>query len=94
LPKSKIAEIYKKVSVNKKALELPQLKEALPYLGLEYAKNKTREVEARLSEIKTLLEHPNNQVKLEKSLLQMINKNRFYADRKRQKQVAIPENID
>jgi hypothetical protein len=33
-------------------------------------------------------------VKLEKSLLQMINKNRFYADRKRQKQVAIPENID
>jgi len=38
LSKARIGEIYKKVSVNKKSLELHQFKDALPLLGLEYAK--------------------------------------------------------
>ena len=54
---------------------------------------KTTECEYRLSEIKQVLEHPHNKVKLGPSIMQLIDKNEIYTTRKKAKQEAIPQVI-
>lgn len=47
LPKTKIADLFKKASVNGGSLEVPEFKEALRVLGKEYSKAKLRENKER-----------------------------------------------
>lgn len=60
LSKSKIVEIFKQVSKEQTSLNLEQFEHALPIIAIEYSKEKTRELKARLKQIKNTLEYPDN----------------------------------
>jgi len=51
LPKSKISEIFKKVSISCQELEIPEFKSAVEMMGKEYSKEKLTEHRARLTEL-------------------------------------------
>lgn len=73
--KKKIMDIFLGVSNNKKPLSFDQFKEALLLLAFEYSRAKTKEIKARLREIKFVLEYPENQpfIKLTESIEKAIN---------------------
>ena len=73
--KKKIMDIFLGVSNNKKPLSFDQFKEALPLLAFEYSRAKTKEIKARLREIKFVLEYPENHpfIKLPESIEKAIN---------------------
>ena len=52
LPKSKIQECYKGVSINKMPLSLEQFKLLIPILGEVFLRSKVEEIKCRLREIK------------------------------------------
>ncbi len=60
LPKSKILEIYLKVSKDKKPIDFEQFKEIVEILCFEYSKSKSREIKEWLWEIKEVLNYPEN----------------------------------
>lgn len=64
LPKTRISDVYTRVSKTRQSLNLDQFKETLPHLGLEYAKAKTVEIQCRLREMKHVMEYPKNKEKL------------------------------
>jgi len=55
LPKSKISDLFKKVSINCGSLEVPEFKEAMRVMGKEYAKAKLRENKERLRLVKKVI---------------------------------------
>lgn len=73
--KQKILDIFTEVSNNKKPLSFEQFKNALPLLAFEYSRAKTKEIKARLREIKQVLEYPDNQpfIKIPESIEKAIN---------------------
>jgi hypothetical protein len=75
LVKKKIMDIFLGVSNNKKPLSFEQFKKALPLLAFEYSRAKTKEIKARLREMKFVLEYPENQpfIKLAESIEKAIN---------------------
>lgn len=60
LPKSKIVDIYKRVSKQQTSLVVEQFEEVLPIVAVEFCQEKSREVKARLRELKNVLEYPEN----------------------------------
>jgi len=60
MPRSKIIEVFKKVSPNLTSLTLEQFKASLPHLAMEHAKAKIRELKYKMQEIKFVLEFPQN----------------------------------
>ncbi len=60
LPKSKILEIFIKVSKDKKLLDYDQFKQIVPILCYEYSLSKSKEIKERLREIKEVLIYPDN----------------------------------
>lgn len=64
IPKSKIHECYKKISVNKNALDLQQFKAIFPLLGHELVEANKKEIKYRLREIKYVLEYPDNRAEV------------------------------
>lgn len=60
LSKNKLADIFKQVSKQQTSLQLEQFEQALPLIAIEYSKEKSREIKARLKEIKNILEYPEN----------------------------------
>lgn len=93
IPKSKIGEVYTKVSTNRQSLNHDQFKQALPHLGLEYAKAKTVELQCRLREMKHVMEYPKNKkdVKLAKNIYEVLKRSETYMERKQENQTMIPE---
>jgi len=55
LPKSKVSDLFKKVSINCGSLEVPEFKEAMRVMGKEYLKAKLRENKERLRLVKKLI---------------------------------------
>jgi hypothetical protein len=84
LPKTKINEVFNRVSESRKSLDLDQFKQVLPHLGLEYAKAKTVEIQCRLREMKHIMEYPKNknEVKIAKNLYELMKKHYLYMERK------------
>ena len=60
LSKNKIIEVFKGVSKEQTSLELEQFEQVLPMIAVEFCKEKSREIKARLKEYKNVLEYPND----------------------------------
>lgn len=60
LPKSKIVDVYKRVSKQQTSLLYEQFEQILPLVGIEFCIEKSREVKARLRELRNVLEYPDN----------------------------------